>query len=381
MMKTMMDLLTVRKLNLNHELVIAYDGAVLGRTADTIVLEARFGRETMDWKELRLSEPSFNSNPFAASVGGVALRDGTLRFTDQSVVPPVRMALTRLGINIGAFSSTDRRLASVAVRGTVDNVSPFQISGQTNPLGAPGTTTVRGMLQNVNLLPLSPYAAKYLAYELSEGELSLDINWLLRGRKLSAQTTLAIDHLNFGAKTESRDAARLPLRMAVALLKDSSGMITLHVPIEATLGDPAFALGAAILEGLLTPFVTAAEFPFAALGARLGGGGEELGFQEFSSGSAELLPRETGKLDTVLRGLERWPELMLDIEGSVDVENDDGGLQLLAANRARSVKEYLLRQGTIEPDRIFLVDNSLENVPRNGSRALLSLKERIRGTQ
>ena len=47
-MKTMMDLLTVRKLNLNHELVIAYDGTVLERTADTIVLEARFSRETMD---------------------------------------------------------------------------------------------------------------------------------------------------------------------------------------------------------------------------------------------------------------------------------------------------------------------------------------------
>jgi len=47
-MKTMMDLLTVRKLNLNHELVIAYDGVVLERTSAAIVLEARFGRETMD---------------------------------------------------------------------------------------------------------------------------------------------------------------------------------------------------------------------------------------------------------------------------------------------------------------------------------------------
>ena len=47
-MKTMTDSLTVKKLNLNHELVIAYDGAVLERTADTIVLEARFSRETMD---------------------------------------------------------------------------------------------------------------------------------------------------------------------------------------------------------------------------------------------------------------------------------------------------------------------------------------------
>jgi uncharacterized protein len=48
MMKTMTDLLTVKKLNLNHELIIAYDGAVLDRTPEAVVLEARFSRETMD---------------------------------------------------------------------------------------------------------------------------------------------------------------------------------------------------------------------------------------------------------------------------------------------------------------------------------------------
>lgn len=48
MIKTMTDLLTIKKLNLNHELLIAYDGEVLERTTDAIVLEARFSRETMD---------------------------------------------------------------------------------------------------------------------------------------------------------------------------------------------------------------------------------------------------------------------------------------------------------------------------------------------
>src|SRR5512143_1714492 len=47
-MNIMTDTLTVKKLNLNHELVIAYDGAVLERTATTIVLKACFNRETMD---------------------------------------------------------------------------------------------------------------------------------------------------------------------------------------------------------------------------------------------------------------------------------------------------------------------------------------------
>ena len=44
----MMDTLTVKKLNLDHELVVAYDGAVLERSATAIVLEARFSRATMD---------------------------------------------------------------------------------------------------------------------------------------------------------------------------------------------------------------------------------------------------------------------------------------------------------------------------------------------
>jgi hypothetical protein len=40
--------LTVKKLNLNHELVIAYEGVVVERAAESVVLEARFQRETMD---------------------------------------------------------------------------------------------------------------------------------------------------------------------------------------------------------------------------------------------------------------------------------------------------------------------------------------------
>jgi uncharacterized protein len=44
----MTDLLTVKKLNLNHEVVIAYEGVVLERALNAIVLEARLQRETMD---------------------------------------------------------------------------------------------------------------------------------------------------------------------------------------------------------------------------------------------------------------------------------------------------------------------------------------------
>ena len=47
-MTTMTDSLTVKKLDLNHELITAYAGEVLERTATAIVLEARFSRETLN---------------------------------------------------------------------------------------------------------------------------------------------------------------------------------------------------------------------------------------------------------------------------------------------------------------------------------------------
>ena len=347
------------------------------RLADfAAVVNNIFGSETVEWKELRISKPTFQMNPPAASVAAVTLRDGRLIFTDPSLMPPVRMTLTHLDVSMGGFSSELPTLARVAVSAEIDNAAPLQISGASNPIRGQGETSFRGLLQNVSLVPLSPYTAKYLGYELANGEISLDTKFLIQGRKLNAQTEIVIDRLTLGGKSESKDATKLPVHLVIALLKDSNGKITLKVPIEIALDDPKFEPQKAIIDAVLSPFKKIATSPFAALGAQLGGGGEELGFQAFSSGSAELDPQETGKLDTILQGLKRWPEFTLNVEGSVDADKDTGDLQLLAADRARTVKEYFLRQGTLAPERIFLVDNALANVPRKGSRALLSLYDK-----
>ena len=337
-----------------------------------------FGRETVGWKELVLSKPTFQMRPLTASFAAVTLSEGNLVFTDASSEPPVTMALNHLDVRMGGFSSVDPRLANVAVHANINDAAQLQISGETNLTHVEGETNVRGLIQNVNLTPLSPYAARYLGYELTAGELSLDVAFSIQSRKLNAKSKIEIDRLTLGGKTESKDATNLPVPLGIALLKDSSGRITLNLPIAGTLDDPKFDIQKAIIDAILNPLTKTVTFPFAALGAQMGGGGDELGFQEFASESAELIPQETGKLNTILQGLKRWPEFMLDIEGSVDVKNDTGDLQLLAANRSRIVKAYLVSEGSLEPDRIFLIENSLANVPRKGSRALLYLSDKYR---
>ena len=243
-----------------------------------------FGTETLDWKDLRVSGPTFRMNPFAASVGSIALRDGKLAFTDPSFAPAVKMALTDLNVEIAGFSSDSPRAASVAVHARIESAAPLQVSGDANPISDSRTANIRGLLQNADLLPLSPYAAKYLGYALAAGDLSLDTALVMKNNRLETRNRIEIDRLTLGARAESKDATKLPVRLAIALLKDMDGKIILNIPIGIALDKPAFDPLTAIIGAVLNPFKKAAEFPFAALGAQLGGGGDELGFQRFSPG-------------------------------------------------------------------------------------------------
>ena len=148
-----------------------------------------FGRETVHWKELLLTAPTFQVEPLAASVAEIWLQDGRVVFTDPSFAPPVRMALTLLDIHVGAFSSESQGLARVTVSARIeDDLARLQISGTSNPISAPAETSVRGLLQNVSLMPLGPYAAKYLGYELTAGDIGLESACRIRAGSSPSRT-------------------------------------------------------------------------------------------------------------------------------------------------------------------------------------------------
>ena len=85
-------------------------------------------------------------------------------------------------------------------------------------------------LHAVDLLPASPYAGRFLGYRLSRGKLDLHISYTVSTNQLKAQNLLDLEHFTLGEKVDSPDATHLPVRLAVALLKDRNGKIELDVP-------------------------------------------------------------------------------------------------------------------------------------------------------
>jgi flagellar motor protein MotB len=52
----------------------------------------------------------------------------------------------------------------------------------------------------------------------------------------------------------------------------------------------------------------------------------------------------------------------------------DSDFQNLASARAKAVREYLIQNGKVEPERVLLAENTSEGVKSQGNRAYLQFR-------
>jgi len=274
------------------------------------------------------------------SIGAIVITNTALNFSDRSLKPNVNMAVQAVNGSVAGLSTEEMQHAVVDLHARVDGIGPVAITGTINPLNGAQTNTIKISVKDVDLTPTSPYAGKFAGYGIAEGKLNLDLNYELIGKKLSAKNVITLDQFNFGDKVESKDATHLPVRLAVALLKDREGKIILDVPIEGSLDDPKFRIGKVVTRVIVNILEKVATSPFSLLGAAFGGGGEELGYQDFAPGSADLTAADKTKLDALLKGLAARPALKLQIAGSIDPAGDREGLQRAALDQQIRTRKW-----------------------------------------
>ncbi len=246
--------------------------------------------------------------PFPVRIKSVRIIDGLADFADYAIEPSFATAITELNGSVTGLSSDPASRAKVRLAGKVDKYAPVDISGEVNLLAAAKYTDVAMNFRNMELTTFNPYSGKFAGYSISKGKLTTELKYKVEDRALNAEHHVIVDNLEFGEKTDSKDAAPIPLKLAVALLKDRRGVIDLELPVRGTLDDPTFRLAPIIWKavlGLLTKIVTA---PFAALG-----GGEDLAYVDFPAGAATLPASEQQKLEKLAKGLIERPQLRLDV--------------------------------------------------------------------
>jgi len=251
----------------------------------------------------------------------VTIQGGEIDFTDRYIQPNFAGRFVELGGRVSGLSSMETTRADVAIRGKLEGYAPLEITGKINPLAKDLFVDVKTDFKDMDLSPMTPYSGKYIGYKIQKGKLSFDLKYLIDRKKLDSQNNVFIDQFTLGEKVESPEATKLPVSLAISLLKDRNGQIKLDIPVTGTLDDPEFSVWRIVLQVLVNLLTKAATAPFALLGS-LFGGGEEMSFVEFDYGSATLPEAGLKKIQGLAKALVERPALKLDVEGYVDAEKD-----------------------------------------------------------
>jgi hypothetical protein len=305
--------------------------------------------------------------PADIRIGQITLTRGHLNYTDNFIKPNYTADVTRLTGKIGAFGTDGGSPpADLTLQGQLDDNAPVDIAGTINPLAPVASLDITAKAEGIQLANLSPYSGKYAGYPITKGRLNVDVHYQLDQRKLTADNHIFIDQLTFGDRLEGPGISHLPVKLAVALLKDSEGRIDVRIPVSGSLDDPQFSVGGLVWRAIGNLIVKAVTSPFRLL-ASAGGGREDLGYVEFAPGSAVLDANAQAKLAEIVKVLADKPSISLDIVGRIDPAKDESGLRTVMVDDLIHQEQVNDKEDDTTPPTAAEQEKYLERAYRHAS--------------
>ncbi|WP_339081758.1 DUF748 domain-containing protein [Pseudomonas sp. TMP9] len=282
------------------------------------------------------AEPSKTpaEKPLPVRIGGISINNGSANFADFSLRPNFATAIGQLNGQIGTLDNQSVKAASIDITGKVDKYAPVSIKGQLTPFDPLNSLDITTSFKNVELTTLTPYSGKFAGFRIRKGRLNLDLHYQIEKGQLNAENTVLLEDLQLGEKVDSKDAMDLPIRLAVALLKDTQGNIQIRLPVQGNLNSPQFSVMPIVWQTLRNLVLRAAQAPFKFIGGLVSGGSDvDLSTVRFTAGDSQLDGAAQSALDTLASALKERPTLRLEIEGMSALSSDGQPLATMRLER------------------------------------------------
>jgi hypothetical protein len=320
----------------------------------TINLARVLEPETATAPPVPVTKKETADNSYPVSIDRIRMKNGAMLFADLTLRPQFATGIQSLHGDIKGFSTAQGAKASVMLNGRVDQYGKADISGSLSPLAGDQFTDIAVKFQNLELTTLTPYSAKFAGYRIDKGKLSMDLNYKINQRQLNATNKVVFNQLTLGEKVESPDAIKLPVKLALAIMKDKNGNIDLDLPVTGSLDDPQFKVGPLVWKAFVNVLTKVAAAPFNFI-AGLVGGGENMDSLPFRTGSATPEPEAVTRLDALAKALAERPAIGVEIRGAFDPKADAQAIRTVKfdatlrkhnpnGERTRKVLETLFRE-------------------------------------
>ncbi len=252
------------------------------------------------------------------TLGRFTMENGRARIRDERLPKRATISLTDLAVKAEGISTAQNSVASLSFTGKVEG-APLAMDAKLNPLYAPVEGQMTFSLDNMDLIPLSPYAQKYIAYPIEGGALSLGINVRSENGLIKADNKIVLGRLTLGDKISSPGAPNLPVKLGLSLLEDGNGVVSLTLPISGRVDDPAMRTGGIVMQAIANVLFKIVASPFSLVGSILGGGdGPSLQYIPFEAGDDRISAKSAASIQAVVDLLKKKQKITLILQGIAD---------------------------------------------------------------
>jgi len=250
----------------------------------------------------------------------IKISNGLVSIADNTLNRPFKYDLNDLNVTMTGLSESADQI-------------PVEFTTKLNNKGELSGKTVWSMLdfmklqmeakvKRMDLVSFSPYSEYYVASPITQGWINYDLGLKMTTTTLNNTNNVKVDELEFGKRTKDTTAMKVPVRLALYIMKDKNDQIKFDLPVSGNPSEPQFKLGKLIWKTFANLMVKTALSPFNALASLAGANPESMDKLPFAFAQDSLDQKQRDDLIKLATILKKKPDLVVNFNQTTNPEKE-----------------------------------------------------------
>ncbi|MDD3876593.1 MAG: DUF748 domain-containing protein [Bacteroidales bacterium] len=266
------------------------------------------------------------------AIDSLIIKGGNIAFSDLTLNRPFHFDIQNFDYVLTSFSDSAAKIPmtfsmNLNRTGTFSGKAILDIVNTDNIF-------FEGILANLDLLSFSPYSEYYLARPIIKGVFNYNIKLRMTPHTLDNKNNIKISNLELGKKTKDTTAYKVPIGLALYILKDRRNNIVIDLPVSGNPSNPSFKLRKIIWKTLEEFLLKAVSEPFNAIGNVFETNPESIKQIPFGILQDTLLQEQTNILEKISDIIQSKPDLTFTFIQTTDPDKEK---QLLSLNESKKL--------------------------------------------
>ena len=250
------------------------------------------------------------------AIGNIDLQGIHVRFKDNSLQVPFTYELKDISIAAKDFDPNSINDISIQGKLNATGMADIRWKGNFNDLS---NLNLKIDLTNVDMKDFTPYSMEYFAYPITDGVVTFKSHNTIANNMLKGTNGLDIFKCNLGkASKDVKPVMKVPLRLAVYVLKDRNDKIKIDLPVEGDIRSPKFSYKKIIIKTLTNLLVKVSLSPFDFLARSMNFKADQLDEIEFTVMQEDFTSAQYDRFNQLSTIILANPDLILGIQQDIN---------------------------------------------------------------